>query len=292
MTRITTNRDAAHAFFYNEADSVRFANGMSMRFDSNFFYSYATVIAARTEGKDGRPVYLISRNTMTRTTAKHLCYLRSTCPADYVRVPFHYGDSFYKPGFNMLNLLAQRFKEMLQSAARARLTRAENRRALIDLYEDAKEFSERVFTLDFLSDFSDAYTTAVEIENSSKEKRAERIKAVAEKAKAARAALIKAHGYMGAVMRAYTEGDDKARRLLNPSGELSFVWRDKDGDYRTSQHICMDRRAGDAALKLWAAGKLRHGMKIGIFTVISITRNFVKVGCHKIPAENLRALLA
>ena len=292
MTRITTNRDAAHAFFHYEGEDVRFANGMSMRFDSNFFYSYATVIAARAEGKDGRPVYLISSDSMTRTTAKHLCYLRSACPCDYIRVPFHYGDSFYKPGFNMLNCLADRFKKMLQRAAAARLTRAENRRALIDCYKDAKKFSERVFTLDFLGDFSDAYAAAVEIEESDKEKRAARIKAAAEKAKAARAALIKAHGYLGAVMRAYTEGDDKARRILNPSNELSFVWRDKDGDYRTSQHICMDRRAGDAALKLWAAGKLRHGMKIGIYTVISITRNFVKIGCHKIPTENLRALLA
>lgn len=292
MTRITTNRDAAHAFFYNEADSVQFANGMSVRFDSNFFYSYATVVAARAEGKDGHPVYLISRDGMTRTTAKHLCYLRSACPCDYIRVPFHYGDSFYKPGVNMLNLLADRFKKMLQRAADARLTRTENRRALIDCYKDAEKFSERVFTLDFLSDFSDAYATAAEIEESGKEKRAELIKAAAEKAKAARAALIEKHGYMGAVMRAYTGGDDKARRIINPSNEHSFVWRDKDGEYRTSQHICMDRRTGDAALKLWAAGKLRHGMKIGIYTVISITRDFVKVGCHKIPTENLRALLA
>lgn len=292
MTYIATNRDAAHAFFYSESDRVTFAKSLNMTFDGPLFYSYSTVIAARIDGKDGRPVYLISSDSMTRTTAKHLSYLRSACPADYIRVPFHYGDSFYKPGFNMLNLLADRFKKTLQSAADARLTRAENRRALIDCYKDAKKFSERVFTLDFLNDFSDAYATAVEIENSGKEKRSELIKATAEKAKAARAALIKAHGYMGAVMRAYTEGDDKARRLLNPAGELSFVWRDKDGDYRTTQHIRMDRSAGDAALKLWAAGKLRHGMKIGIYTVISITRNFVKVGCHKIPTENLRALLA
>lgn len=292
MTRIKTNREAAHAFFYSEADTVRFASGMNVRFTSNFFYSYSTVIAARAEGKDGRPIYLISSDGMTTTTAHHISYLRNACPSDYISVPFHYGDDFYKPGFTMMSLLADRFKSLLQRAADARLTRAENRRALIDAYEDAEEFSARVFTLDFLSDFSDAYATAVEIEEGDKEKRAALSKKIAEKAKADRAALIKAHGYMGAVMRAYTEGDDRARRLLNPSGAWSFVWRDKDGSYRTSQHICLDRHAGDAALKLWAAGKLRHGMKIGIYTVISITRNFVKVGCHKIPTENLRALIA
>ena len=292
MTYIATNRDAARAFFYSESDRVTFTKSLNMTFDGPLFYSFSTVIAARTVDKTGAPVYLISSDSMTRTTAKHLSYLRSACPADYIRVPFHYGDSFYEPGFNMLNLLAYRFKKMLQSAADARLTRAENRRALIDCYEDAKKFSERVFTLDFLYDFSDTYAAAVEIENSGKEKRALLICAVAERAKAARAALIEKHGYMGAVMRAYTEGDDKARRILNPSNEFSFVWRDKDGDYRTSQHIRMDRSAGDAALKLWAAGKLRPGMKIDIYTVISITRAFVKVGCHKIPTENLRALLA
>ena len=292
MTYIATNRDAAHAFFHTESDRVRFAEGLNMTFDGPLFYSFSTVIAARTVDKAGAPVCLISRNSMRRATGLRLSYLRSACPYDYICVPFHYGDSFSKPGFNMFDCLAYRFKKMLRRAADARLTRAENRRALIDCYKDAKAFSERVFTLDFLSDFSDVYTTAVEIEESDKGKRAELIKAAAEKAKAARAALIEKHGYIGAVMRAYTEGDAKARRLLNPSGELSFVWRDKDGSYRTSQHICMDRRAGDAALKLWAAGKLRHGMKIGIYTVISITRGFVKVECHKIPTENLRALLA
>ena len=291
MTYIATNRDAAHAFFYPESDAVRFAKGLNMTFDGPLFYSYSTVIAARAEGKDGRPVYLISGNSMSRTTAKHLCYLRSACPCDYIRVPFHCGDSFYKPDFNMLNCLADRFKKMLQRAADARLTRAENRRALIDCYEDAKKFSERVFTLDFLDDFSDTYTAAAEIEESGKEKRTELIKAAAEKVKAARDTLIKAHGYMGAVMRAYTEGDAKARRVLNPSNELSFVWRDGD-NYRTSKHITMPRRVGDIALHLWREGKLKHGYKIGVYTVLSVTRDFVRIGCHKIPTENLRALIA
>lgn len=292
MTYIATNRGAAHAFFYSESDRVTFAKSLSMTFDGPLFYSYSTVIAARTVDKAGAPVCLISRNSMSRTTGQHLSYPRSVCPCDYICVPFQYGDDFYRPGFNMFDCLAYRFKKMLQSAANARLTRAENRRALIDCYKDAKKFSERVFTLDFLNDFSDAYAAAAETEESGKEKRAALIKEIAEKAKAARAALIEKHGYVGAVMRAYTEGDDKARRLLNPSNEFSFVWRDKDGDYHTSQRICMDRRAGDAALKLWATGKLRPGMKIDIYTVISITRDFVKVGCHKIPTENLRALLA
>lgn len=292
MTYIATNRDAAHAFFYSESDRVTFAKSLNMTFDGPLFYSYSTVVAARTVDKTGAPVCLISRNSMSRTTGQHLSYLRSACPCDYIRVPFHYGDDFYRPGFNMFDCLAYRFKKMLQTAADARLTRAENRRALIDCYKDAKAFSERVFTLDFLSDFSDTYAAAVEIENSGKEKRAALIKEIAEKAKAARAALIEKHGYIGAVMRAYTGGDDKARRLLNPNGELSFVWRDKDGDYRTSERICMDKRTGDAALKLWAAGRLHHGMKIDLYTVLSVTRDFVKIGCHKIPVENLRALLA
>lgn len=291
MTRITTNRAAAHAFFYTESDRVTFAKSLNMTFYGPLFYSYSTLIAARTVDKTGTPVCLISRNRMSISTGRHLSYLRSACPCDYILVPFVWGDDFYKPGFNMLNLLADRFKEALQSAAEARLTRAENRRALIDCYKDAKEFSERVFTLDFLSDFSDAYAAAAEIEESSKEKRAGLIKAAAEKAKAARAALIKKHGYMGAVMRAYTEGDDKARRILNPSGELSFVWRDGDS-YITSKYVTMSRRVGDIALHLWREGKLKHGYKVGIYTVLSVTRDFVQVGCHKIPTENLRALLA
>lgn len=283
MTYIALNRDAAHAFFHHEGGSPRFARGLNVHFDSRFFYSYETPIAARIVDKTGAPVCLISSNSFTRTTAKHLSYLRTSCPCDYIRAPFDWGDSFYahKPGFNMLPIFADRFKKMLRKAAGRRLTRAENRRALIDCYKDAKVFSERVFTLDFLADFSDAYATAVEIEEGRKEKLT-----------AARAALIKAHGYLGAVVRAYGEGDRKARRAFNPSNEFSFVWRDENGNYETSQRIHIDSRTGDAALRMWAAGKLRHGMKIGKYTVISITCGFVKIGCHKIPTENLRALLA
>lgn len=292
MTYIATNRAAAHAFFYTESGRVRFAKSLNMAFHGPLFYSYSTVIAALTVDKTGAPVCLISRNSMSRTTAQHLSYLRSACPCGYIRVPFVWGDDFYKPGFNMFNLLADRFKESLSYDIEQSITRAENRRRLISNYEDAREFSERVFDCAFLSDFTEAYEEAKRVEYASTDKRRALIRAAAEKAKAARAALIEKHGYMGAVMRAYTEGDDKARRLFNPSGELSFVWRDEKGNYETSQRICMDRRTGDAALKLWAAGKLRHGMKIGIYTVISITRNFVKIGCHKIPTENLRALIA
>jgi hypothetical protein len=88
------------------------------------------------------------------------------------------------------------------------------------------------------------------------------------------------------------DSDTKAsiKNALNPKGDLSFVWRDNAGDFKTSQNITLSKTEGEIALKLWQAGKLKHGAKVGYYTVMEVTADFVKIGCHKIPTENLKVL--
>jgi hypothetical protein len=81
------------------------------------------------------------------------------------------------------------------------------------------------------------------------------------------------------------------RNHLDPEHNLSFVWVDGD-TYRTSQGVTVSKREGDLLLKLFAAGKLRHGHHIDRYTVLSVCDAFVQIGCHKIPARNLSELAA
>ncbi len=113
--------------------------------------------------------------------------------------------------------------------------------------------------------------------------------------------LLKDFGYLELLHWAYGYGSNcnpdlrkKLRKYFNPKDELSFVWVDQNVPDRsrciTSQGVRMDTNEVNIALRLWLAGKLKRGMKIGYYTVLDIQPSFVKVGCHKIPVENLKEL--
>ena len=54
--------------------------------------------------------------------------------------------------------------------------------------------------------------------------------------------------------------------------------------------VKVNRKEVETLLKLWNKGKLKKGMTISHYTIIEIKADFVKVGCHKIPTENIKAL--
>lgn len=292
MTYIRTNDQAAHEFFYSEASEVNFARSLNLTFDGRRqAKSYATTIALRTFDKDGALVTLLSIDGMSNTTRQHLSLIRRASPCRVLEVPFEWGDDFrFHEDTEIFAVLSRRFLERLESASSCTMTRAENRRAFIDLWADASAFSVAVFTIDGLSDFADMAEQAREVESAKAEKRRALVKEITERRAAERAALIERHGLMGAIQRAFVDHDKKARRLLDPAHELAFAWRDENGDYCASRGIHMPKAVGDTALRLWAAGKLRHGMEIERYTVLAVTSKFVTVGCHKLPADNLRAL--
>ena len=276
MTYIRTNDQAAHEFFYSEASEVTFARSLTLTFDNRQAKSYATTIALRTRDKAGAPVTLLSIDGMSRATRRHRSLIYGASPCRVLEVPFEWSDDFrFCEDAEVFAVLSRRFLERLESAADRTMTRAENRRAFLDLWGAASAFSEAVCTIDGLSDFADMAEQVREVESAKAEKRR---------------ALIERHGLMGAIKRAFVDHDEKARRLLDPVRELAFAWRDESGDYVTSKGIHMPKAVGDTALRLWAAGKLRHGMEVDRYTVLSVTSAFVTVGCHKLPVDNLRAL--
>jgi hypothetical protein len=213
-----------------------------------------------------------------------------------IRVPFEYGEHYHKTPAE----LAKRCLEKLKYYAKEKLSRKENRESFFDFYK-------------MLNDLNDNFKTGVKITPALKElyntlndsegvkkikiKQAELEKKAAEAAKRAFNRLTKNKTIKELAKLAYsydTEIDSeqraKIKNALNPNNDLSFVWQDENGDFKTSQHVTIKADEGRVALKLWKAGKLKHGMQIGYYTVLQITKDFVKIGCHKIPVANLLEL--
>jgi len=74
------NKDIFHNFFYDDSPT-RYASAKSNNhYDGNCFYSYWTVVGQRLIGKDGARILLISYDSMSACTARHLNYLKEACP--------------------------------------------------------------------------------------------------------------------------------------------------------------------------------------------------------------------
>lgn len=64
------NIDIAHEFFYSDFNSSR--NFNNINYSENLFYSYYTVIGAVVKSKTGNNILLVSEDSMSSTTGKHI----------------------------------------------------------------------------------------------------------------------------------------------------------------------------------------------------------------------------
>lgn len=309
--RITGNRDIAHAFFYQEGESYR-KTRFTCSFEDDTFFSYATAVGRKYKTDDGDDILLYSKDNMSNSTAKHLNYLRSACPFGMnISVPLQYGR-----GYIRLYDIVDDLISSMDFYSNQKLTQKANRegfsyayRTLKILVENFSKHSEftRLRTLENikseLARFKDLYEDLND-ETKLAELKKRQAKADRENAQRLREELkelLKDFGYLELLHWAYgycsSRNPDLRKRLrkyFNPKDELSFVWVDQNVPDRsrciTSQGVRMDTNEVIIALRLWLAGKLKRGMKIGYYTVIDIQPSFVKVGCHKIPVENLKEL--
>lgn len=159
---MTTNAQVAHEFFYSGFDKSRKLSGMSVSYDKNRFNSYYTTIGYVTTDKAGYNVTLLSRDNMSNTTAKHLISLRSASPYSCLRVELRYGERLSENKDEALQEIAENFKRALGVYSRQKMSLAKNRNDFIDCYLDAKRFSEKMYTLDFLKDFEKPYIDVTE----------------------------------------------------------------------------------------------------------------------------------
>jgi hypothetical protein len=71
---------------------------------------------------------------------------------------------------------------------------------------------------------------------------------------------------------------------------LDFLTVDGD-NLRTSQNLTVPIREARVLFKAYQAGKSIKGAKIGYYSIISVTKDLVTVGCHKIPMAEFERTL-
>lgn len=306
-----------HKFFYSgEDESGRAKSNTS--FYGWTFKSYNTTIGIKTPGKDGRPVLLIADSPFSNTTSAHLSALRAACPytsSHIIRVPFEWGDGWYKRE-NCIDDLLRRFIDRLSNWKIDQLKYAESRRDFLRAYYNLSGFLELVApkrpARAILQKIEELAVIANETEDrkkrnelisglTAKREAAAKRKAAAERRK--HAELLKQFkdvSYLDKIRIAYWErfrpevpNETRAilRNIFNPDGSLSYVIPELSGeDVITTQGVYMDFRTVRAALKAWKAGRVKVGQHIGPYTLMELTSAHVKIGCHKIPMQNIREL--
>ena len=294
---MATNQEMAHKFFYSDFNENNYPDYKNCGYRRNVFISYRTAIAKVVEDKHGETICLLSSVNYSRTTLKHLNYLRWACPFHVLYVPTDYGcrDISISNTVYLLfrNLAHYKNSKLTQKANRDSFTK--NYIQLENLLEHFEiELNKEQKTL--LPEYTELYDT---LQNSDAVKKLkalemEKARAKAKEQKQALALLLKEKTLGELAYTAYASTlpyseKEKIRKIINPTDELSFVWLEGD-QYKTSQGIKIDKREGDLLLKLYKHNKLTHGYKISIYTVLSVGTDFVKIGCHKIPARNLQEL--
>lgn len=311
------NREIFHKFFYAGDDKSGRAKS-NTSFYGWMFRSYNTTIGIKTTGKDGIPVLLIADKSFSNTTRTHLSALRAACPytsSHIIQVPLEWGDVWCKRE-NAIDALLRRFIDWLSNWDIDQLKYAESRRSFLGAYHNFSRFLELVATKrpakPILRTIEELAAIANETEGrkkrnelisglTAKREAAAKRKAAAEKRK--HAELLKQFSdvpYLDLVRVAYWERfrpevPYETRVILcnifNPDNSLSYVVPELSGDgVITTQGIYMEGDTVRALLKAWKAGRVKVGQHIGPYTLQEMTAAYVRIGCHKIPMQNIREL--
>ena len=296
------NIDIAHEFFYGDFDSQRNFNNVS--YANNLFYSYSTVIGTVVKSKFGNYVLLVSENSMTPTTARHIGNLIRSCPYPYCRVPMRYGERTFS-----IDRCIDDIVSILENYTTSKLALKVHRDKFIENYKQLIYINDYIQEVD--SNLIEQFAPTFALLNNTQE--VKRLKALLEekakqdeiKAKEELNTLLRKYNYLDLVQFAYDNRNskiqinnyqksktlqNKVKKVLNPFNDLSFVWIENDDTVKTSQNIRMTIDIVKTGLKLWKHNKVKHGYKIGGYTVLEIREDYVQIGCHKILIDNLKAL--
>lgn len=306
----------AHDYYYlgvDEGRCKRYA-GVELHYDGRTAYSYSTAIARViplkgfkdadvTTMRSSNGLTLLSVDSMSSCTCKHIQALKEASPFDVLRVPFRFGNEYFDPSIlrdNYLHDLGHYALHLNHVDERTKFVRLmESRKRLLD--EAAEEWARPLRDRRF-KEFEDILGNLEDWRKNLKKKLAE--KAAKEEAAAKRMVsrytrqAKTAQGYLNLVRALFCWGEE-ARRMkpetktalkaaFTKSGE-SYVWVAGD-EIVTSQHVHVGLKGARVLLKAWAAGKDMRTLKVDNYSIVSYTGDTIQIGCHRIPRKNMLAL--
>jgi hypothetical protein len=298
-----------HDFFHNPEARGEYV-GCSRSFQGDKFFSYYTVIGQKFYKKAGGDPYLIiSSNSMSRTTGKQISALRHACPYSIERIlyaPFTCGDHYGYTVPSIQTLFENRIKIALNGieACERKENRWEAQQLLINYEKFRKTFK--------VKKFRPALNLAKAI-GEIEVKRAKPVDPVkAEKNRIARAAKlvrdlarVKDWTYLEKVRFCFkrqlkspfnAKTTQELRRSISESvyhvfdgSRPSFMWREGD-DVVTSQNVHIPVLIVRRAMDAWRKNGIESVHTVGRYNLDKATADYMKVGCHYIPMENIIAL--
>ena len=147
-----TNYDVANEFCRNP-NGYRDNKNMNVSYDRNIFYSYNTAIGKIVKDINGNNVVLISDNTFSSTTAKHLHYLKEACFNNgllkmYI-LPQTINTGDFKP-IRVVNELIARLEYFAKENLRQKYNREMfiNSYAMLDKTRELKDYEEHREAID------------------------------------------------------------------------------------------------------------------------------------------------
>ena len=307
-----------HRYFYDNSARGEYAR-YAYSFRGPRFFSYSTVIGLTVTGNDGAPVLLYSFYSMTNTTAGHISALVRACPFEddhKIAVPFKYGCGWVSEAGEVARRFGDWFSEFDEKA----LKYTDSRRDLLRMTAAARRFSDLVYKLPAAL-WRKIKKLAAIAEDGEKRLR-DRREAAANRTPedCARLAVTRARREAreaekrAALIAEYTNQPYMRQvhylvdRFSGIGGEARAALREKleagrgycsfvDIDARreqivTSQGVRLSLSTVRRLLSLWLRGRVLVGQHVGPYSVREFGADFVQIGCHKIPVENLRALAA
>ncbi|MCM1073930.1 MAG: hypothetical protein NC334_09000, partial [Bacteroides sp.] len=123
------NVDVAHRFFYDRGGS--FYRTMSVSYRNDIYFSYNTAIGQIVKTISGETACIISDNTFSMTTSKHINELRAACPYYKIfRLPQEIGNQNFSP-YVIVNICIRN----LEYYANSKLSQKPNRENLTNYYK-------------------------------------------------------------------------------------------------------------------------------------------------------------
>lgn len=152
------NQSIPHDFFYSGFNHYRRIKSCHIWYSNNCIQSYSTTVGLVVTDKRDKKVTLLSRDNMSVTTGRHLEYIRQANPYDRLSVALSYDEKLcYMSAKEQLHAISNNFEIALNYAKKNKLSLVKNRNEFISLFDDARKFSNCVYTLSFLDKYETTY---------------------------------------------------------------------------------------------------------------------------------------
>lgn len=293
------NQDLAHSFFYEGG----FGGGSNCHYNEDKYFSYSTCIGLIYTNKKGQKTLFISNSNFSKTTAKHIHYLRNACPFQVKEAFFAYGRSSVNIE-TLAKIANEHIKdEMDKKRVYSRKAERDFAQKILQVAEDLHSIANVKIPL--LNKYKKYLEKKLNTENIKAEKAKEKARAKKQKELLAK----KVAQYKKEIANIplldtikdlfftehsreeygnYAYKADLFKQMFDVK-DPSFVIVNGDS-INTTQRICMPLEQVLPLLKAWKHKHNIVGQKLGWYTVLANNDKMVKIGCHNIPVENVQAL--